>query len=352
VFGNATSPGWITTRPRPGLRLRPSSRTRPGLPLPDRLPRLLPELALLAAVYAGYKYGRKVANSDPGEAFRHAHAVWGFERTLHLPSERLVQRAVMHWEPVIHAANYLYATVHLPAMVLFLAYMFLRHRPHYLWIRRAIVIQTALALVGHILFPLAPPRLLHGSGMVDTAARYGPAVYGDKPQTHSMSNQFAAMPSLHVGWALAIAVGLIAAQRSRWRWLWLLHPLTTLLVVVSTANHYWVDCFVGCALLGVALLIIPGPPSPAATDVLPGLADALPRLADDRPKPADDRPKPAGDRLKPAGARPRNAGPGGGTSGGQAAPGRGPSRPGPAHRGDRPAQAGPGRPAPTRADPG
>jgi hypothetical protein len=250
-LGNAVSSHAVLTFPRP-LKRRP-------LPLPDRLPRPLPELALVVAVYAGYKYGRKVASGHTGKAYDHAHAVWGLERALHLPSERLVQRAAMHWEPVIHAANYLYATVHFPAMALFLGYMFLRDRAHYLWIRRAIVIQTALALVGHLLYPLAPPRLLAGSGMVDTAARFGPAVYHGRPQEHSLANQFAAMPSLHVGWALAIAVGMIAAHRSRWRFLWLLHPLVTLLVVVGTANHYWLDGIVGSALLGLAVLIIPAP---------------------------------------------------------------------------------------------
>ena len=228
------------------------------LPLGTRLPRLLPELALLLAVNAGYKYGRKIANGRTTEAFHHADGVWSFERAVHLPSERGVQRLLLHWEWLIHTANYLYATVHFPAMVVFLGYMFVRHRAHYLWIRRAIVIQTMLALVGHLVFPLAPPRMLGGTGMIDTAAVYGPAVYG-KPEEHSMSNQFAAMPSLHVGWALAIAVGLIAAQRSRARWLWLLHPLVTLTVVVGTANHYWVDTIAGSLLLAVALAVIPGP---------------------------------------------------------------------------------------------
>jgi hypothetical protein len=72
-----------------------------------------------------------------------------------------------------------------------------------------------------------------------------------------VNNQFAAMPSLHVGWALLIAVGLIAATRTRWRWLWLLHPAFTTLVVVATANHYWLDAIVGCALLGLAVLLPP-----------------------------------------------------------------------------------------------
>jgi len=238
---------------RPGLLAR-----LPSLPLPSRLPRLLPELVLLLSVNAVYKYGRKVANGQTEAAYHHADGVWTFERALHFPSERTLQRLMLHWDWVVHLADYLYATVHFPAMVVFLGYMFARHRAHYLWIRRAIVIQTLLALLGHYFFPLAPPRLSSGTGMVDTASVYGPAVYG-KPDGDSMANQFAAMPSLHVGWALAIAIGLIAATRSRYRWLWLLHPLVTLLVVVGTANHYWLDGMVGSLLLLLALAVIPGP---------------------------------------------------------------------------------------------
>jgi PAP2 superfamily len=238
---------------RPGLPGR-----LPTLPLPAHLPRLLPELVLLLSVNAVYKYGRKVANGQTEAACHHAHGVWSLERTLRFPSERGLQHLLLHWDWVVHLANYLYATVHFPAMVIFLGYMFARHRAHYLWIRRAIVIQTLLALLGHYFFPLAPPRLYAGTGMVDTASLYGPAVYG-KPDGDSMANQFAAMPSLHVGWALAIAVGLIAATRSRWRWLWLLHPVVTLLVVVGTANHYWLDGLVGSLLLALALAVIPRP---------------------------------------------------------------------------------------------
>lgn len=104
----------------------------------------------------------------------------------------------------------------------------------------------------HLLFPLAPPRMLPAAGLVDTGQVYGPTVYGATPATDTMANQFAAMPSLHVGWAVMVAVGLIVATGSRWRWLWLLHPAITLLVVVGTANHYWLDAIVVVALLAVA----------------------------------------------------------------------------------------------------
>ncbi|CAM5694884.1 Inositol phosphorylceramide synthase OS=Streptomyces alboniger OX=132473 GN=CP975_30815 PE=4 SV=1 [Streptomyces alboniger] len=81
-------------------------------------------------------------------------------------------------------------------------------------------------------------------------------MYAAKPATDTMANQFAAMPSLHFGWALMVAVGMIVATSTRWRWLWLLHPLLTLLVIVGTANHYWLDALAATALLGTALAVV------------------------------------------------------------------------------------------------
>uniref|UniRef100_UPI001ABF7F72 phosphatase PAP2 family protein n=1 Tax=Streptomyces carpinensis TaxID=66369 RepID=UPI001ABF7F72 len=125
---------------------------------------------------------------------------------------------------------------------------------------------TAAALVLHLTFPLAPPRMLAEAGLVDTARAFGPSVYGP-PKTDHLSNQFAAMPSLHFGWALMVAIALIMATTSRRRWLWLLHPLLTLLVIVGTANHYWLDAIAAAALLALALAVIPLPRRPV---VIPG----------------------------------------------------------------------------------
>ncbi|MFD4256361.1 phosphatase PAP2 family protein [Streptomyces sp. NPDC058534] len=116
--------------------------------------------------------------------------------------------------------------------------LYLRRPAHYVWARR-----------------------VPAAGMVDTARVYGPSVYGP-PATDELSNQFAAMPSLHFGWALMVAVGLVVATRSRLRWLWLLHPLLTLLVIVGTANHYWPDVVAATALLGLALAVLRPPHRP------------------------------------------------------------------------------------------
>ncbi|MFB7216145.1 phosphatase PAP2 family protein [Streptomyces sp. NPDC056255] len=215
-------------------------------------PPLVRELLLVVGLFVIYKLGRQVANGHVDEAYRNAGHVWDFERSVHLPGEGAVQSLLLHNETLIHLANTYYATVHFPATLLFLVWLYWRRPRHYIWSRRILAALTGAALVLHLLFPLAPPRLLAVTGLVDTGQVYGPSVYGATPATDSMANQFAAMPSLHFGWAVMVAVGLIVATRSRWRWLWLLHPLVTLLVIVGTANHYWLDSIVVSALLAVA----------------------------------------------------------------------------------------------------
>ncbi|MFF4099380.1 phosphatase PAP2 family protein [Streptomyces sp. NPDC001903] len=240
-----------------------SSHTTPAGPAdgPAASPRrrLIRELLLVAGLFAVYKAGRMLSTDRTEEAFRNAGRIWDAERTLHLPGEGAVQRLLLHGDALVHTANTYYAAVHFPATALFLIWLYVRRPGHYLWARRVLAVLTGAALALHLAFPLAPPRMLGAAHLVDTAQVYGPSVYRAAPATDTMANQFAAMPSLHFGWALMLALGMIAATRSRLRVLWLLHPLVTLLVVVGTANHYWLDAIVATVLLGGALLVVPRP---------------------------------------------------------------------------------------------
>ncbi|GHG85638.1 phosphatase PAP2 family protein [Streptomyces lanatus] len=234
-------------------------------------PPLVRELLLVAGLFLVYKFGRQLATGHTAESFRNADRVWDLERAVHLPGEGSVQNLLLHGDTLVHIANTYYATVHFPATAAFLIWLYLRRPTHYVWARRVLAAVTAAALVVHLTFPLAPPRMLAATGLIDTGQAYGPSVYGS-PQTDHLSNQFAAMPSLHFGWALMVAIGLIVASRSRWRWLWLLHPLLTLLVIVGTANHYWLDAIVATAMLGAALALIrlPERTTTAAGRPIPG----------------------------------------------------------------------------------
>ncbi|MEG3630290.1 phosphatase PAP2 family protein [Streptomyces poriticola] len=256
------------TPDEPGDPDGPDDPDRPAEPdAPERVvaarpprPPLLRELLLVAGLFLVYKLGRRLTAGHTGGAFANAHRVWDLERALRLPDEGVVQSLLLHGEPLVRSANTYYAAVHFPATAVFLVWLWLRRPAHYRWARRVLAAVTGAALVLHLAFPLAPPRMLAGTGLVDTARVYGPSVYGP-PEADQLSNQFAAMPSLHFGWALMLAVGLVAATRSRLRWLWLLHPLLTLLVIVGTANHYWLDVAVAALLLGLALAVLRPPRS-------------------------------------------------------------------------------------------
>ncbi|MEU8818238.1 phosphatase PAP2 family protein [Actinoplanes sp. NPDC048796] len=217
------------------------------------------ELLLVAVLFLAYKFGRILVEGHVDEAMRNAASVWDFERLLHLPSESALQTALLPHDFWVRAANCFYAYVHFPATAITLIWMYVRRPEIYLWMRRTLATLTAFALVVHALYPLAPPRMLTSAGMVDTGRLFGPSVYGS-PSTDTLSNQYAAIPSLHVGWAVVVALALAGAFAGhRWRWVWLAHPVITLLVVVVTGNHYWVDAVAAMGLLAVVLALVPRP---------------------------------------------------------------------------------------------
>jgi PAP2 superfamily len=252
---------WLTAVPG-GCRKASSAasvRPRPGR-----------EIVLVAVLFLGYKLGRAAAAGRVGLADANADRVWAVERWIGLPSEHAVQHLLLRSDIAVRAVNAFYAWVHFPAAALFLVWLYLRRPEDYLLGRRMLAAVTAVALVVHVTFPLAPPRLA-GLGFVDTAATLGPAVYGS-PAADKISNLYAAMPSLHVGWALVVAVVLMRGTASRWRLVWLAYPTTTTLVVVATANHYWLDALAAAVLGCVAAL---GGAAALARAAAPGGAAAL-----------------------------------------------------------------------------
>ena len=127
-------------------------------------------------------------------------------------------------------------------------------------------------------------------------AAFGPSAYGGGAAT--VANQFAAMPSLHVGWALLIALVVVRTAKSRWRWIVVAHPVITTLVVVVTANHYWVDAVVVALLLGLVLLVTPRPAAVPPSNLWLRLTGRYPGATPLEPQPMPGR-RPR-DRLRPS----------------------------------------------------
>jgi hypothetical protein len=214
---------------------------------------LLLEILICALLLLVYKAARLIAEGDVGVALHHARQVVDVERALVVFNEENVQALALHNVAVIRFLNSYYLYAHFTVTIVFLGWLYARYPMGYLSVRRVLVVVTALGLVGHALYPLAPPRMLPGFGFVDTARVFGPASYGAHGAYGGLANQFAAMPSLHFAWAVIVAWGAIKFSRSHWRYLVIAHPVITLGAIVLTANHYWTDAFIGLLLVPIGI---------------------------------------------------------------------------------------------------
>ena len=230
-------------------RLR-SFRLAERVHVPGRLWSGLVEVLVLGAVFLLYELGRHAVRAREALAFDDAELLLALQKNLLLPRERTVQGWFLEHEGLLTAMNVFYVSVHFPATVAFLVYLWVRRPAVYGWARTALVSTTMVALLLHVTFPLAPPRMM--PGFVDTMAVHGPTAYG--AGTESVTNQFAAMPSLHAAWAIVVGAVLFTAVRRPWRWLFLLHPAVTCLVIVVTANHYWLDIAAAGLLVWLSVL--------------------------------------------------------------------------------------------------
>lgn len=208
------------------------------------------ELGLLAVLYTLWRLARELPLENDEGAIERARDIVGLQNALRIPSELRFQQWVIGHEWLEFASNAYYAIVHVPATVAFLIWLFVRHRERYPRWRTALVIVTALSLV--IRFQrVAPPRFLTDLGFIDLSRGSALDVYG--PVGSGVSDQFAAMPSIHVAWAGVVTFGIIAVTASRWRWLAVVHLVLTIYAVTVTGHHWWLDGIVALALLGLAL---------------------------------------------------------------------------------------------------
>jgi hypothetical protein len=208
------------------------------------------ETALVCALFALWQLANAATHHAHAGGISHGRAVWDLERTLHLPSETSFQHLVIGHPWLVRAANYYYATAHLTGMVVFLVWLWLRHRDHYPRWRNVVAFFTGVALLIEMI-PVAPPRLIGNTGLVDTAMVYGQSVYafaGD------LADQYAALPSIHVGWALLIGLAMWRAGGRLAGAVGVTHAVLTVAVVVLTANHYWFDAGTAAAVLGFAIV--------------------------------------------------------------------------------------------------
>jgi hypothetical protein len=213
------------------------------------------EAGILIGLFGLWQLAGHLAAHAPTGAVAHGEQVWDLERTLHLPSEASVQTLLLPHHVLVQLFNGYYAYAHVNSLLLTLLWVFLRHRDSYAW-ARTVVALTTFACLAVQLIPVVPPRLLPTGGahaVVDTATVYGQSVYG--PLGQGLSDQFAAMPSVHIAWASAVAVLTYRLGRGAGRYLGPAHLVLTTAVVVGTGNHYWLDGVVAALLLAAAMAV-------------------------------------------------------------------------------------------------
>lgn len=221
-------------------------------------PRAWREVALLAVLYVGYSAARLVADDDRTRATANARHVLHAEAVLHLDVEQWLNHLVTGAPAAALIASYWYAALHYVVTPTVLVWAYRRHPGRYRRARTALATATALGLVGFVLLPTAPPRILPGFAdtLATTAAHGWWGGDASAPKgLGGLTNELAAMPSLHVGWALWCAWVVVRLSAARWaRVAAVLYAAGTTLVVVGTANHYVLDAVAGAAvvLVGIA----------------------------------------------------------------------------------------------------
>lgn len=210
------------------------------------------ETALISFLYMLWRLARQLPLVHEDGAYERGRQIWELQRTLRLPSELVMEQWLMGHELLARWTVSYYAGMHVPSLLLFLLWLWVRHRDQYPRWRNALAITTGFCLVIRFV-RVAPPRLLPELGFVDLPAELGRDIYG--PVGTGASDQFAAMPSIHVAWACIVALGIFSASTSRWRWIGPAHLVLTFWAVMATANHWWLDGLVACGLVAVALAI-------------------------------------------------------------------------------------------------
>ena len=223
-------------------------------------------MAPVLLLYVAYSLVRwLVRTRGPIDGIRNARDVLDLERRLGLDWEHELQRVSLPHELLITAANWYYLAGFLPVILSLAALSALRVPEAFRRWRRVFAVTLLMALVGFVLFPLAPPRMLPSNeGFVDTLVAYGPRYYGDAAGESlfngygafpSLVNVYAAMPSMHVAWS-GIAGALLVASLPGSRLALvagILHPTLMGVVVLVTANHYVLDVVIGVVVLGVGV---------------------------------------------------------------------------------------------------
>jgi PAP2 superfamily protein len=215
----------------------------------------LVQLSLFVMADILYETVRGVAESNPAVAFSNARAIVDFEQSTGLFFEQGLQAWAMGQRVLIDMANFMYVNSHFVMTTGALVWLYLRHNDRFYFVRNMFMVAMGLALVGYVLMPTAPPRFFPELGFVDTIAYYV-NVKHDSGLVALFFNPYAAVPSMHVAFALMISVPALLVVRSRVaKLLWAGYPLLVTFVVLVTGNHWFMDAVAGAFVAGTSALV-------------------------------------------------------------------------------------------------
>jgi hypothetical protein len=219
------------------------------------------EVAGAVALYAVYEVVRGFGSEDFAAARLHTDEIVSLERSLGVYWEHGVQTASLGVPGLGSALGFLYLALHLVGTAAFLIWVHRSHRRAFAFVRTSIVLATAIALVGYVLYPAAPPRLA-GLGFSDAVSSHtGLNLSSDL--LGALYNPIAAVPSLHFGYALIVGAGMAWLARRRWvKIVGALYPLAMLYIIVATGNHFLFDAVAGGAVVIAAWLLAAAVASP------------------------------------------------------------------------------------------
>jgi hypothetical protein len=214
----------------------------------------LRQVSLFGAAYLAYRLVRGLVEGDANAAFAHARDVINLERTLHVFVEPSIQAWASGSHFVMVVCSLLYVNAQTSVTVAALIYLYLCHNRNFYFVRNMFMVAMGIALIAYVVFPTAPPRFMPEWGFADTVADITHVPISHKTGSlNTLTNLYAAVPSMHV--AFALMIGATLARVTRWRLvrvLWLLYPLLITFVIVVTANHFLTDALLGAVTAGVA----------------------------------------------------------------------------------------------------
>lgn len=214
-------------------------------------PNLLLELLVIRVGYSVYSHIRAAATGGVAAAEEHARQIISAEQVLGLDIEHWVNHAVVKVRWAEGFFDFYYTSFHFVVPLTILGVLYVRRPADYRWARSSLAFATLLALFGFWLYPLAPPRLMPGMGFIDTVHGPQDLANPDYGAMTAVTNQYAAMPSLHFGWSLWCGLIVLLLAPKLWmKLLGLLHPLFTVCAIVATANHWVLDAVGGAAVVG------------------------------------------------------------------------------------------------------